>query len=152
MENSSAANYWWNFYGRFNAAYLRFSCETSPFPWRPLPSFSRINEEGNDEKKIKKRREKLAWDLVENLVSWYLHVISHHRFYGEKKVHTPGSRKRRKTVRLNYWLSVSLFIVFFTSVDKIYVCFFFFLVLTKFLNNFYEFLINNNVISYTKLD
>lgn len=118
MENSSAANYWWNFYGRFNAAYLRFSCETSPFPWRPLPSFSRINGEGNDEKKIKKRREKLAWDLVENLVSWYLHVISHHRFYGEKKVHR--ALEKRRTVRLNYWLSASFFIIFFMYIDKIY--------------------------------
>lgn len=63
MENSSVANYWWNFYGRFNAAYLRsqrsFVSIALPFQeWRK-------KGEGSDERKIKKRREKLAWDLVE---------------------------------------------------------------------------------------
>lgn len=62
IENSSVANYGWNFYGRFNAAYLRPGAGFHGAP--PLE----INKESRKERRAgnkRERREKLALDPVE---------------------------------------------------------------------------------------
>lgn len=63
--------------------------------------------EGSDERKIKKRREKLAWDLVEiscpDICMWSLTAG-----FTEKEW---ALEKRRKTPRWNYRLSISFFYV-----------------------------------------
>lgn len=94
MENSSVANYCWNFYGRFNAAYLRSAAKL-----RYHSAFlSGINEEKRRKRWEENKEEtgKISLGSRGNLVSWYLHVISHRRFYGEGM----GSRETKENAKV----------------------------------------------------
>lgn len=120
MENSSAANYWWNFYGRFNAAYLRFSCVSmapSSFLFKNQRRRKRREENKEETGKIslgsrgKSRVLIFACDLSPQVL--------------RRKEGTPSSRKTKENGKIELLTFRFFFYYIFCVLIKFIVFFFF---------------------------